>query len=172
MNAALVKLDVAAATLGWSAVKLLSLADEGTLIEPGFEWVFNLANNLDGERRDLRFWFSEVLARKSEIRKAESRNLQSVIDEILPLNRKHFHAGEVDALFQIRHRTRIDLHGELAGRMESGRNFYARTALAAFLKNRWIHKNTFMRRTGEGRENDRASGRVPSRSLDKVPVAA
>ena len=140
MNAALVKIDVAAARLGWSADKLFDLVDGGTLLEKGFAWVWNLANALDGERRDLRFWWPEIEAR------AQARNqtkfsyyeLPWVIAKILPPRRVNFHAGEIDQMFQIRPRTRIDLHAELAGRLEGGRNFYSRAALARFLERRWL----------------------------------
>lgn len=139
MNAALVKIDVAAATLGWSAPKLFSLVDGGDLVEQGFVWVFNLANDADGRNRDLRFWWPEIQARAAATRnKYVGYEIGWVIDRILPVKRATFHAGEVDQLFQIRPRTRIDLHAELAGTMESGRNFYSRAALAAFLKRRWL----------------------------------
>jgi hypothetical protein len=139
MNAALVKVDVAADRLNWSAVEVLSLADEGTLLKPGFTWVWNLAQSLTGERRDLRFWAVEIRARALSGETFAEMELTQVISQILPLNRTNFHAGEVDVMFQIRPRTRIDLHAELAGSLKSGRNQYHRDDLAAFLKRRWIH---------------------------------
>jgi hypothetical protein len=153
MNAQLVKIDVAAATLGWSAGKLFDLVDGGTLLERGFAWVFNLANDREGERRDLRFWLPEISMRASldtsKHRRFSNYELEWVINKILPATRKNFHAGEVDELFQIRPRTRIDLHDEICGSLrtaigrESGRHFYSRDALAAFLTRRWIHAKTF-----------------------------
>jgi len=141
MNAALVKIDVAAAALGWSAARLFDLVDAGTLIEPGFEWVFDFANGQGGlrgsHRRDLRFWFPEIEAR-SEQRPAPARTIDAVVTRILPRARQNFHAGEVDQLFQLRPRTRIDLHDELAGSLKSGRHQYHRDDLAAFLMRRWI----------------------------------
>ena len=142
MNAALVKIDVAAAALGWSAYKLFDLMDGGTLLEKGFAWVFNLANDPAGERRDPRFWWQEIEARDSVDHSKHDKfsyyEIDWVINKILPIKRQNFHAGEVDQLFQIRRRTRIDLHGELAGQLDGGRNFYKRAALAAFLKARWL----------------------------------
>ena len=145
MNAALVKIDVAAAHLGWSAAKLFDLVDGGTLLEKGFAWVFNLANDAHGERRDLRFWWPEIEAR-AKVRaglsgssgKLASYEIEWVIARILPEKRVNFHAGELDQIFQIRPRTRIDLHAELCGTLNGGRNFYPRPALAAFLQRRWL----------------------------------
>jgi len=142
MNAQLVKIDVAAAQLGWSAAKLFDLVDGGTLLEAGFEWVFNLANDPQGKRRDLRFWMLEVQARSNDTKLA-AYELSGVINTILPPARRFFHAGEVDQLFQIRPRTRIDLHDELAGSLNSGRNQYARADLAAFLKRRHLSATKF-----------------------------
>lgn len=148
MNAALVKIDVAAATLGWSAAKLFDLVEgpgrSGDLIEKSFVWVFNLANNPAGERRDLRFWMPELTARSvstSGRTKFDGYQIDWVIARVLPEKRVNFHAGEVDQLFQIRPRTRIDLHEELTGARSGergARNFYSRVELAEFLKRRWL----------------------------------
>lgn len=140
MNAALVKIDVAAADLDRSVAQVFDLVDGGTLLEKGITWVFNLANDPDGDRRDLRFWRPEVLAHghRDIIGKYADWPIERVLAKILPEKRVNFHAGEVDKLFQIRPRTRIDLHGELAGALDGGRNFYSRAALAAFLTRRWL----------------------------------
>ena len=141
MNVALVKIDVAAAHLGWSADKLFDLVDGGTLLEKGFAWVFNLANDLNGERRDLRFWWPEIQARLiggDSATRYSYYELEWVINKILPAKRQNFHAGEVDQMFQIRPRTRIDLHAELSGTLQSGGNFYARPPLFEFLTRRWL----------------------------------
>ena len=167
MNAALVKLDVAAAALGWSAVKLLSLADEGTLLEPGFVWVWNLANDLDGERRDLRWWAVEVQVRAGISQPGPGSGdrsqgpLARVIGQILPLKRTNFHAGEVDAMFQIRHRTRLDYGIELNGGLVNGRTLYPRETLVAFLERRWIHRPICIspRATGDSRPDTNKSSR-------------
>ena len=45
-------------------------------------------------------------------------------------------------VFQIRPRTRIDLHGELAGSLKSGRNQYDREDVATFLQRRWLGSST------------------------------
>ena len=162
MQAALVKIDVAAARLGWSAAKLFDLADGGAvtasnLFEKGFVWVFDLANDLASQngrcgshRRDLRFWWPEIEARASDDTskhgKFSSYEIEWVINKILPVKRQNFHAGEVDQMFQIRPRTRIDLHAELfplsaaAGERAGVRcpNFYPRAALVNFLQRRWL----------------------------------
>jgi hypothetical protein len=144
MIAALVKIDVAAARLGWSAAKLFDLVDGGTLIERGFVWVWNLANDPTGIKRDLRFWWPEIDMRASldtsKHRRFTNYELEWVINKILPASRTNFHAGEVDELFQIRPRTRIDLHDEICGTKLSGRNSYTRDILAAFLERRWLHQ--------------------------------
>ncbi len=144
VNAALVKIDVAAADLGRSVTQIFELVDGGTLLETGLVWVFNLANDASTTRRDLRFWREELLARAAQ-RAGGSHpgkyghwELDWVIARILPVKRTQFHAGEVDQLFQIRPRTRIDFGAELNGEMKDGRNFYARPVLAEFLKRRWL----------------------------------
>jgi|GEM_PF-1974773 len=150
MKPALVKIDVAAAHLGWSAGKLFDLVDGGTLLEKGFAWVFNFANALDGERRDLRFWWPEIEARATggnAATKFSSYEIEWVIGRILPEKRVNFAAGEVDQMFQLRPRTRIDFGAELQGNIEhrtsniehpTSANFYARKFLAAFLQRRWL----------------------------------
>ena len=161
MNAALVKIDVAAAALGWSAAKLFDLVDGGTLIEQGFVWVFNLANDVSGQRRDLRFWYAELNARANhfELPKYE---LSGVINTVLPPARRFFHAGEVDQLFQIRHNTRLALHDELAGSLNSGRNQYARADLAAFLTRRWLGAELTNGAVGPATT---MAGRIPSKTI-------
>jgi len=139
MNAQLVKIDVAAADLGIGVRRIEQLVDGGTLLEKGLAWVFNLANDLNGDRRDLRFWRPEIIARsKGNDSRYSFYQIGWVIGRILPEKRAHFHAGEVDQIFQIRHNTRIDFGAELNGAMRQGRNFYERTTLAAFLERRWL----------------------------------
>jgi hypothetical protein len=147
MNAALVKVDVAAAHLGWPARKLLSLVDESSVLDRGFAWVFNLANDPAGERRDLRWWWPEIAARASldsrDAGKYAFYELSWVINRILPERRQNFQAGEVDQLFQIRHTTRYELHAEIFAGAKftppaGTANFYPRELLAAFLTRRWM----------------------------------
>ncbi len=157
MNAALVKIDVAAATLGWHVGKLFDLADGGTLLDKPFMWVFNLANNAEGERRDLRWWLPEVMARASADPSKHDKycgwELDWVLAQVLPPRIKNFQAGAVDQLFQIRPRTRIDLHHELAGVKGSSGHSYERAALAAFLSRRWLASQTISpQRTASGSE--------------------
>lgn len=143
MQAALVKIDVAAACLGKSATHLFGLAEGGFLGEPGLEWVFNLANDPEAKRRDLRFWLPELQTRTNQPSNHPTiqpsiLDLEAVVAQILPLKRQNFHAGEVDQLLQIRPRTRIDFGEELGGTKQAGRNFYERDMLAAFLRRRWL----------------------------------
>lgn len=144
MQAALVKVDVAAARLRWNVGRLFDLTDGGTLLENGFAWVFNLANDPCGQKRDLRWWMPEIEARAGSTGSTKFNYYQPgwVIGRILPEKRVNFHAGEVDQLFQIRPRTRIDLHAEIFGGVAvtkgRGPNFYSREFLAAFLLRRWL----------------------------------
>lgn len=168
MNAQLVKIDVAAASLGWSAAKLFDLVDGGTLLEKGFAWVFNLANDPTGDRRDLRFWFPEVQARAnadtSGHGKFSNYEIDWVIAKVLPEKRQHFQAGEVDQLFQIRPRTRIDLHVELNGNLWNGAHTYRRDNLAAFLRRRWLGA-VCDRKTESGKQKVEIKNLTPASGL-------
>lgn len=139
MNAALVKIDVAAALLRLSAKALFELADGSPKAHlPALVYVFNLATKASRPRRDLRFWLAEIQAHaQGEPARYAALNLPDVIGRILPATRKHFHAGEVDQLFQIRHCTRLAFP-DLAGAMQDRRSFYGRAELAAFLQRRWL----------------------------------
>jgi hypothetical protein len=146
MNAQLVKIDVAAADLDKSVKALFEMADGGTLIERALQWVFDFSNGdacrIGQHRRDLRFWRPEILARASKDvslhNKYRGWQLDWVLARILPPKRLNFHAGEVDQLFQLRPRTRIDFGEELNGKIAGGRNFYTRDVLVKFLTGRWI----------------------------------
>lgn len=148
MNCALVKIDVAAHITRKPVRVLFEMADGASLLDTALIWVFDLSNDLESQnsrggahRRELRFWEPELQARASadvsKHRKYCGWELDWVIAKILPEKRMTFHAGEVDQLFQIRPRTRIDF-AELNGDMKAGRNFYPRADLAEFLKRRWI----------------------------------
>jgi hypothetical protein len=139
MLIALVKIDVAAVDLNRSAQQVRSLAEGGTAAEPGLLWVFNLAANASGQRRDLRFWRGELRAYSTSTGSAcRQKGIEQVLAEILPAQRNFFSAGEIDQLFQIRPRTRIDLNHELQGELNHGRYSYARASLAKFLTRRWL----------------------------------
>src|ERR1039458_4059796 len=139
MNTALVKIDVASAYLGRSVNNVCDLVDGGNLAAAGLLWVFNLAHNPAGPRRDLRFWRTELLARAGGHADNCGRlQINQVIAQILPARREHFQAGEVDQLFQIRPSTRKVVDAELKGRLVCGRNVYQRTRLETFLHRRRI----------------------------------
>jgi len=138
MFPALVKIDVATVLTGQSILTLFQRADGASLTEPTLVWVFNFSNgdpqtvSTKSRRRDLRFWHPELVATEEKKLK-----LDQVIARILPAKKIIFHAGEVDQLFQLRPRTRIDfadLHGEIKAR----RYAYTRATLVEFLRNRWI----------------------------------
>ncbi|MEI9863033.1 MAG: hypothetical protein WDN00_00435 [Limisphaerales bacterium] len=142
MKAALVKIDVAAADLGKSVAQVFELVDGGTTHEAGIVWVFNLANDLNARRRDLRFWRPELFARvQGQADKFNAHELDNIIPLVLTENRLSFQAGEVDQLFQIRPHTRRDYGNELPGNLDKGAHVYSRTALSNFLKRRWLSPN-------------------------------
>lgn len=139
MQTALVKIDVAAFDLGKPASQIINLVDGGSLSEVGLLWVFNLARNRNGSRRELRFWRPELAARATgRAAQFHSQDIRQTIAQILPGDRQRFNAGDVDALFQIRPRTRLDFGAELPGHLDAGRNTYARRDLESFLIRRWI----------------------------------
>lgn len=142
MNTALVKIDVAAADLGLAVRRIEQMFEGRDLTTGSLVWVFDFAKSLEkNARRVPRFWRPELLAVASGDGALRGKyvgfELDWVIDKILPVNRSHFHAGEVDQLFQIRHNTRKN-YPELNGTLRDGRNYYERATLVAFLKRRWL----------------------------------
>lgn len=134
---ALVKIDVATVFLNRPTKHVFNLVDGGAVSEAGLLWVFNVARNPAGVRRDLRFWLPELKARtEAEPSQYHRHDIQWVIAQILPESRTNFQAGEVDRLFQVRHSRRLEMF-ESAG-LAAGRNFYSRPMLADFLKCRWL----------------------------------
>ena len=136
----LIKIDVAAHLLGKPAGAIFDLVDGAGLLGPSVAgpslvWVFDLSA---GEvRRDLRLWADEVMVLQTgDAARYAGWQLPHVLAQILPEKRQNFHAGEVDQLFQIRPRTRIDLL-DSAG-VIAGRNFYTRKMLVDFLEKRWL----------------------------------
>ena len=139
MIAALVKIDVAAVFLKRPTRQVFDLADGGSTAETGLLWVFNLAYNLAGPRRDLRFWLPEVQARAAgQPTQYHHQDIDWILSQILPGGRQSFNAGYVDQLLQIRERTRNDYGSQLPGKQVSRRNVYSRAALESFLRRRWI----------------------------------
>ena len=139
MNAQLVKIDVAADLLQKSIPEIVDMVDGGTLLLRGLAWVFNVARNPQSRDRELRFWRPELLTRVNGGRsRFNNWELDWVIDRILPVKKLTIHAGELDQMFQLRPRTRIDFGEELNGAMKGGRNFYSREVLAQFLRRRWL----------------------------------
>jgi len=139
MSPSLIKIDAAAAVLGKSAPQIFDLLEGGSLSEAGLLWVFNLAHNRAGTRRDLRLWLPELKACVAgQPRQYHSQDIRQTLAQILPGNRQRFNAGDVDCLFQIRPRTRLDFGTELPGYRVAGRTIYARSALESFLIRRWL----------------------------------
>ena len=138
----LIKIDVAAALFGnrKSVSQLFEMAEGGSLTEKALLWVFDLSN---GEvRRDLRFWAPEIEARVSADASKHNKycgwELDWVIAKIVPVTINEYRAGQVDLMFQIRPRTRIDFGEELNGNKRNGANTYQRENLVKFLTTRWL----------------------------------
>jgi hypothetical protein len=167
MNSALVKIDVAAHITRKPVPVLFAMADGGDLVDRALLWVFDLSNGEQGARRELRFWEPELQTRANPDPTKHNKycgwELDWVIKKVLPEKRAAFHAGEVDYLFQIRPRTRIDFT-ELNGEMKQGRNFYSRQVLADFLTRRWLHSRPTATLPGNHNGEVAASRGVPSGS--------
>ncbi len=150
MNAALVKIDVVAADLGVGVRRIERMVEGGDLVQEPLVWVFNFANDpANGTRRELRFWRTEaafVAENPGTQNRFANWVLAEVLAKILPVKRKHFHAGEVDQLFQIRHNTRLELP-DLNGGLAAGRTFYPRDELAGFLERRWLGRQAEVGKT-------------------------
>ena len=139
MHPTLVKIDVAAFALGKDIRKIEQMVDGGTVKQSGLLWVFNFAVNPKGKHRALRFWRPELLDRGGgKLAGYRQMRIEEVISQILPASREYFNAGEVNEMFQVRPRTRIDYGVELPGKQTPRGNVYPRPALAAFLRRRWI----------------------------------
>jgi hypothetical protein len=140
MKATLVKVDVASADLGKTAKEIIELADGGSLLEPALVWVFDLSTSRSKSRRELRFWRVELDARANG--KAETvRGLEvdAVVNRILPEGRTKLFAGELDLLWQLRPRSRLDLDRQFARRRKLyHKKTYPRWILLEFLKRRWL----------------------------------
>ena len=160
IKATLVKVDVASADLGRTAKDIFDLVDGGSLLEPALVWVFDLSPRAGRgyNRRELRFWRGELGAREQG-RAEELRGLEidAVIERILPEGRTRLTAGELDLLWQLRPRTRLDMNRQLARRRRRlyARKDYPREVLTAFLKRRWLG-------VAYQRPHWRASSAVPS----------
>jgi len=148
----LLKIDVATVITGQSINVLYERAEGTGDLESALVWVFDFSRGasrrdvIRAHRRDLRFWHSELTG--ADVKKL---TLEQVLETILPSSKKTFQAGEVDHLFQLRPRTRLDLCG-LEGELKGGRNSYTREKLAGFLQDRWIGfaKNRSRRQPPEG----------------------
>lgn len=135
----LVKIDVAAHVLNRSVRQIFDLVDGGTHVEVGLMWVFNLAVNPAGYRRELRFWCPEIEARRAgQPAKYHNRDVAWVISQILPGNRQSFQPGQINDLLQVRHNTRLEYGTQLPGIRHSCGNTYQRPALERFLALRWL----------------------------------
>lgn len=98
----------------------------------GFEWVWNVATNPQGRRRDLRFWSVEILTP----RKSRRRTAEEVIQSLLPPQRHRLTNGEVCDLFGWQYEN-LNAHKK-AGSLPPGRTI-PRRVVERFLKKRLLH---------------------------------
>ena len=114
--------------------EIYAMAEGGDLVGGNYVWVWNVAVNPAGEKRDLRWWIGEVLAPKRQA----ALTLEQVIVRLVPPHRREFPAGEVCRLLQVRPITLSELRGELQGALRSNSGFYPRAGLVKFFQTRWL----------------------------------
>jgi hypothetical protein len=129
----LVKLDTVCSYSGKTADQVFAMADGSALFHEGLEFVFNVAASRDGRRRDLRFWFREVLARSAKIQ-FPAFTLDQALEKILPLTIAHFAPGRICGIFRIADNTLMNLRGEIG----QPQGAISREKLATFLRRRWL----------------------------------
>jgi hypothetical protein len=120
---------------------IYAMADGGDLVDGKLMWVWNVATNPAGDKRDLRFLIAESIAPA----RMQKLTLDQVINLIVSPKRREFPAGEVCALLQVRDITLRDLRAELAGSLRDGHgitNFYPRAGLVKFFQTRWLGATT------------------------------
>lgn len=124
----LVKIDSVIDVRGVSAEAAYALAD-GKLV-----FVWNVAVNLKGKIRVLRFFAREVVAPKM----TRGLGIDHVIEIILG-DRKIFHAGDVCQLLRVRRPTLLALRKQLGGRLQRcGGAIFQRDGIQNFLQTRWL----------------------------------
>lgn len=135
----LIKLDGVAFLRRQSVRTIRRLVEGGNrgaqfdLLERGFEWVWNVATNLEGDKRDLRFWSVEVVMPEH----AQNKTLADVIRTILPPRRTNFLPGELMEIFAWQHENIFNL--KRAGQLPPDHQT-PRAALEKFLTDRLITK--------------------------------
>jgi hypothetical protein len=133
----LVRVDTVMAVLGVDADTVYARTDGGR-DDDQLVYVWNVAVNPAGEKRELVFWAQEVEARKNK-RPLPVDDIDDVATFILG-DRKHFPSGEVRQLLGgIRRPTLMALRRELCGKLGSATTFFPRQALKNFLTGpRWL----------------------------------
>lgn len=129
----LVKADVVMSVLGLRADEVYERVDGGSLLHPGFLWVWDVAVGRK-TKRDLRFFAREIIAPESTAK----LELSAVLDIILPPKRGSYHSGDLLRMLQIRRPTLADLRDELNGELAGARNcIFPAVAVRDFLTRRW-----------------------------------
>ena len=130
----LAKVDGVALLTDQPAKTVYERVEGGGAYGVGYQFVFNVAPNLKGRNRDLRFWVPEI----SDPKSTAKLSIDDVINVILPVTRREFPAGLVCQFLQLRANTLSCLRGELGGKVCRNRGVYPREGLVKFLRTRWL----------------------------------
>lgn len=125
-----------------NCVRLLRRVDSekiGALVDGGeLRWAFDVSARPRGKvwavKRELRFWFSEVVTPQLVAR----LTVNEVIERILPPNRKFYHGFEVGQILLIARPTVCLVAREMGGTIRSRSFRVDREAFAGWLRARWI----------------------------------
>lgn len=112
---------------------IYNLVEGGSLFEPGFEFVFNIAVDPDCRNRELRFWLPEVKTPAA----VAGLPLAQVLARLLPPTVAHYATGHVTQLLlcDYQHLRNLKLNGVLPLTDTT-----PRTALEKFLTQRLVIK--------------------------------
>jgi hypothetical protein len=113
---------------------IYAMADGGDIPDGGLQWVWNVATNPTGKKRDLRFLAREFM----EPQTVAGFSLEQVITILLGESRREFPAGEVCRLLQVRPITLSNLRKELNGEVRGNGGYYPRAGLVEFFSTRWL----------------------------------
>lgn len=130
----LIKLDTVRHFTTFGPDEIRARADGDSLFG-GYVWVWNVAEDLNGENRDLRFWAREIVAPET----VKGWSLDRVLKSILPARRSQFPSGEVcNALLSISRPSLMRLRPQLNGTLAANSSFFPREGLEQFLRTRWL----------------------------------
>lgn len=131
IRAVLLSTKAAGALRGKNERQMRELAEGGSLIEAGLEWVFNVAVDAGSDKRDLRFYAGEIICPEFQ----RGKRLADVVNAILPPTRKDFPIGQLVLEWQVTHQHIYNL--KTARELPPG-SFTPRNALVSFLMRRLV----------------------------------